>query len=140
MASRTVTRWPRSPSQPFSRVACFFVQTLSGDPSGVQMLAYLAADFAGRVRRMMPCRISAQTARGIATTRGTEDREPARHAGRLAPTARGYGEGTFRSRTRPERHAPRVDSHRIAPRGRRPGARRARLRSLLCRAATRAAL
>jgi hypothetical protein len=71
MASRTVTRWPRSPSQPASSVACFNVNTFSGEPSGVQMLAYLAADLAGRVRRMMPCRISAQMTRGISTTRGS---------------------------------------------------------------------
>ena len=50
-------------------VACLAVQTASGEPSGPQMLAYLAADLAGRVRRMMPCRMGHQTSRGISNTR-----------------------------------------------------------------------
>jgi hypothetical protein len=47
------------------------VQTFSGEPSAVQMLAYLAADFAGRTRRMMPCSSGCQTRLGISTTRGS---------------------------------------------------------------------
>ena len=45
------------------------VQAFSGEPSGVQTLAYLAADLAGRKRRMMPCRMNHQTSLGISTTR-----------------------------------------------------------------------
>ena len=62
----------RSPSQPFSSLACFSVWTFSGEPSAVQIAAYFAADFFGRVLRMMPLRISHQTARGISTTRGSD--------------------------------------------------------------------
>jgi hypothetical protein len=46
------------------------VCTASGEPSFVQTVAYFAADFFGRVLRMMPFRISHQTGRGISTTRG----------------------------------------------------------------------
>ena len=48
------------------------VCTASGEPSGVQMAAYFAADFAGRLRSTMPCRIGSQTKRGSRTTRGSE--------------------------------------------------------------------
>ena len=47
------------------------VHTASGEPSGIQTVAYLAAERAGRVRRMKPCRMSHQSARGISTTRGS---------------------------------------------------------------------
>ena len=69
MAWRTSTLLPASPSQPRSSLACLLVHMASGEPSGVQMLAYLAADLAGRVRKMMPCRISHQIGLGISTTR-----------------------------------------------------------------------
>jgi hypothetical protein len=54
MAYRTVTLWPADLSALSSAVACRAVQAFNGEPSGVQMLAYLAADLAGRTRRMMP--------------------------------------------------------------------------------------
>jgi hypothetical protein len=44
----------------------------SGDPWSVQIDAYLAADLAGRVRRITPLRISHHSARGISTTRGSQ--------------------------------------------------------------------
>jgi hypothetical protein len=49
--------------------ACCSVKALRGEPCSVQMLAYLAADLAGRTRKMMPCRISHQMGLGISTTR-----------------------------------------------------------------------
>ena len=49
-----------------------FIHAARGEPPSVQMRAYLAADCAGRVRRMMPCSIGSQAARGISTTRGSE--------------------------------------------------------------------
>ena len=47
-----------------------------GEPSGVQTLAYLAADLAGRTRKMMPCRISIHTSLGISTTRWSDRNWP----------------------------------------------------------------
>ena len=41
----------------------------SGEPSGVQIIAYFAADFFGRVFRMIPRRISCHAIGGISTTR-----------------------------------------------------------------------
>src|SRR5215208_8032645 len=51
--------------------ACLTVQVFKGEPSGVQMVAYLRADRAGRTRRITPCSSGSHSARGISTTRGS---------------------------------------------------------------------
>ena len=72
MAGSTSTLWPRSPSQPRSKVAWRLVQCSSGEPSfSCQTVAYLAADLAGRVRKIMPCKIGHHANLGISTTRSS---------------------------------------------------------------------
>jgi len=53
-------------------VAWRIVWTSSGEPSGVQIDAYLCADFFERNGRIAPFRMNHQTAFGISTTRGSD--------------------------------------------------------------------
>jgi hypothetical protein len=63
------------------------VCTRSGEPSGVQILAYFLADWLGRVVSTKAYRIGSHSVRGISITRGSE-----RNCLRYRLTARGVGE------------------------------------------------
>ena len=59
----------RKPKKPCSNFACFCAFTIKGEPSLVQIEAYLAADFLGRITKIIQCKIQHQIKRGISTMR-----------------------------------------------------------------------